>query len=62
MLDLIVLILILSVVCSLGFGLFYLIKYQGQGNKLIYSLTWRVSLSLVAFFIITIGILTGYMH
>ena len=36
--------------------------YQGQGNKMLYSLTWRVSLSLVLFFLITLGILTGYLQ
>ena len=58
----IVILLLLSVFISLFSGLFYLVRDKGQSKRTLKSLTLRISISLVLFLILFIGLATGLIR
>lgn len=63
MLFKILVILMLAVILSALFsGLFFLIRDQGQSNRTVKSLTWRIAISLLLFVLLLIGAATGLIE
>jgi hypothetical protein len=50
----VVLVFIALILGSLGSALYYMMKDQGRGERMVWALTWRVGLS-VALFLFLIG-------
>ncbi|MFA9459333.1 twin transmembrane helix small protein [Thiohalorhabdus methylotrophus] len=50
---------LLVIVGSLGSGLFYLLRDDGQSHRTVRALTVRIGLSLVLFLILMLGFATG---
>ncbi len=44
-----IILLLLGIVCSLAFGLFYLTRGKDDSGRLARALTWRIGLSVVLF-------------
>jgi len=55
----VVVLLLLTIVGSLGSGLFFMMRDRGKSDRTVRALTWRVGLSLVAFVLLIIGAATG---
>ena len=64
MTKVIIIILFLAMIVSLGMGLFHLIKTPDErdsGDKVVKSLTWRISIWVVLFAFIMISIKMGWL-
>lgn len=59
--KILVLVLFLVIVLSLFSALYFLIKDKGQSNRTVQALTVRISLSIVAFLILVIAGLAGWI-
>lgn len=46
---------------SLGSALYYLIKDQGDSDRIVKALTWRIALSLVLFILLIIAFKLGWI-
>ena len=55
-------ILLLSIVASLMSGLFFLVKDDSKSKRLVTSLTFRVSLSILLFISLFIGFMLGWIQ
>jgi len=49
----------IAIVFSLGSGLFYLVADKGQSRRTVKALTWRISLSIILFLLVVLGLVTG---
>lgn len=58
---LIVIVILLTIVASLGSGMYYLVKDRGQGQRVVRALTVRVALSLVLVLLLLVGLATGWL-
>lgn len=47
---------------SLGSALFYLVRDQGDSERIVKALTWRIGLSVVLFIILIIAFAMGWIH
>lgn len=61
LIKILVVIILLVIVYSLGSGLAYLVKDQGQGNRVVKALTWRISLSLGLFILLILSYALGWI-
>lgn len=59
--TLVVLLLVL-VLSALFSGLYFLIRDQGQSNRTVKSLTWRIGISLALFVLLLVGAATGLIE
>jgi len=57
-----VILLLLSVFVSLFSGLFFLVRDKGQSKRTLKSLTIRISISLLLFLILLVGLATGLIR
>jgi len=55
MFDLLVILVMIGIVMSLAFGLYFLIKDSGKTDRTVWSLTIRVSLAALLLIILAIG-------
>jgi len=65
MTKVIIIILFLGMIVSLGIGLFHLLKTPDErdtGDKVVKSLTWRISIWVVLFAFIVISIKMGWLQ
>lgn len=46
---------------NLGAGLYYMMMDKGESDRMVRSLTWRISLSVALIVIIGLGIWTGWI-
>ncbi|MCH7880529.1 MAG: twin transmembrane helix small protein [Proteobacteria bacterium] len=58
----ILLFLLLLIVLSLGAGMFSLIKDRGETDRTVKFLTYRIILSIVAFVILVVSFLMGWIQ
>jgi hypothetical protein len=54
-----VMVILALILISLASGIFYLAKDDGKTDRAVKALTFRVVLSLLLFFVLVIGYLTG---
>jgi hypothetical protein len=57
-----VVLLLLIIVISLGAGMFFLVRDQGQSKRPVRALTVRISLSLLLFGLLFVGYFTGLIE
>jgi len=57
--KIVVILLLLTIVGSLGSGLFFMMRDRGKSDRTVRALTWRIGLSLLAFALLMIGAATG---
>ncbi len=50
---------LLSILSSLGMGLFYMMKDKGQSDRAVKALTYRIGLSVMLFVLFIIAAATG---
>ncbi|MFV2032824.1 MAG: twin transmembrane helix small protein [Gammaproteobacteria bacterium] len=60
--KIIILVLLLLIILSLGAGMFSLIKDRGETNRTVKFLTYRIVLSIVAFAILVVAFLMGWIQ
>jgi hypothetical protein len=53
---------LLFILLSLSGGLFFLIKDKKKSNKMVTSLSLRVGLSIILFFLLFYGFYSGLIH
>ena len=60
--KLVVIVLLLTVVFSLGQALFFLIRDESKSDRMMKSLTWRIGLSVFIFILLLIGQAMGLIQ
>jgi hypothetical protein len=60
--KILVIAILLFILLSLSGGLFFLIKDKKKSNKMVSSLSLRVGLSIVLFFLLFYGFYSGLIH
>ncbi len=60
--KIIILFLLLLIALSLGAGMFSLIKDRGETNRTVKFLTFRIVLSIIAFVILVVSFLMGWIQ
>ena len=61
MLNLLLILIMLGIVVSLGFGLFFLVRDPGQSERTVISLSIRVALALLMLALLLYGFVTRYL-
>jgi hypothetical protein len=59
--KIVVIVLLLTVIFSLGSALFHFVKHGGDSDKMLKSLTWRIGLSVGIFILLLIGQAMGWI-
>lgn len=59
MLKIIIILVFLTIIVSLGTALFHLIKNKASSKKTVKALTYRISISLALFILLSIALITG---
>lgn len=54
--------MLLVIVGSLGSALFFMLKDQGDSNRTVQALTFRISLSIIAFLILMASYFLGFIE
>ncbi len=57
----IIIILFLFIFFSLGSALYFLVRDQGQSDRIIKALTWRISLSILLFVLLFVAFAFGWI-
>lgn len=60
--KILVIAILLFILLSLSGGLFFLIKDKKKSNKMVTSLSLRIGLSIVLFFLLFYGFYSGLIH
>ena len=60
MLDLLIILVMVGIVVSLGFGLYFLVKDRGKTERTVRSLTVRVGLAMLLLVLLGIGFMSRY--
>lgn len=60
MLDLLIILVMVGIAVSLGFGLYFLVKDSGTTERTVKSLSVRVGLAVVLLVILAIGFMARY--
>ncbi len=59
--KIVILFLLLAMIVSLFSGLYFLAKDQGRSNRTLKALTYRISIWVVLFAFLVLGIYTGFI-
>ena len=62
LIKIILLILLVLIIGSLGAGMYSLIKDRGETNRTVKFLTYRIILSIIAFIILVVSFLMGWIQ
>jgi len=62
MTHVIIIAMMLIIAFTLGSGLFYLVRDQGQSNRTVKMLTWRIGLSISLFLLLFIAFAAGLIQ
>jgi DUF2909 family protein len=54
-----IILLLLAILVSLAFGMFFMIKDKGQTRRAVTSLTFRISISIALFILLFVGYASG---
>lgn len=57
--KIVIILLLVAILISLTFGVAFLVKDKGQSDRMVKSLTVRISLSIVLFILLFIGFKAG---
>ena len=60
MFDLLIILVMVGIVVSLGFGLYFLVKDRGKTERTVRSLTVRVGLAILLLIILAIGFMSRH--
>lgn len=60
--KLLVIVVLLGILASLGSGLFFLVKDQGDQRRVLRALTIRVALSVLLFLVLMVAWLGGFIQ
>jgi len=60
MIDLLIVLVMLGIIGSLGFGLYFLVIDRGKTDRTVKSLTIRVSLAVLLLIILAFGFMSRY--
>lgn len=60
MLDLLIILVMVGIVVSLGFGLYFLVEDRGKTERTVRSLTVRVGLAMLLLVLLGIGFMSRY--
>jgi cytochrome bd-type quinol oxidase subunit 2 len=60
MFDLLIILVMVGIVVSLGFGLYFLVKDRGKTERTVRSLTVRVGLAVLLLVILAIGFMSRH--
>lgn len=55
-------IIFLAIICSLASGLFFIVNNDPKSNRLVTSLTFRITLSIILFISLIIGYMFGWIQ
>jgi hypothetical protein len=58
MFDLLIILAMVGIVVSLGFGLYFLVTDRGESDRTIWSLTFRVGFAVVLLIILAVGFMS----
>jgi hypothetical protein len=58
MFDLLIILVMVGIVVSLGFGLYFLVKDRGTTDRTVKSLTVRVGLAFLLLFLLALGFMS----
>ncbi|MCH8227602.1 MAG: twin transmembrane helix small protein [Proteobacteria bacterium] len=61
MLNFLLILVMLGIVVSLGFGLFFLVSDPGQSRRTVHSLSIRVTLAVLMLALLAYGFVTRYL-
>jgi TRAP-type C4-dicarboxylate transport system permease large subunit len=53
--------LFIAIIYCLGSAVFFMVRYKGRSSNTVKALTWRISLSLLLFFLLIIGYMMGWI-
>ncbi|MGH8495067.1 MAG: twin transmembrane helix small protein [Gammaproteobacteria bacterium] len=62
MAELLVIAILIGILISLGSGLFYLVKGEGDSQRMVKALTWRIGLSVALFLLLMLMWATGVIQ
>ena len=62
MVQFIVIVCLVGIVASLGFGLVHLVSDKGESKKMVRALTFRIALSLALFIFLLVAWWQGWIH
>ena len=62
MLKILIILVFLTIIASLGTALFHLIKHKETSAKTVKALTYRISISLALFILLSIALMTGLIQ
>ena len=60
MIDLLIIIVMLGIIGSLGFGLYFLVQDRGKTDRTVRSLTVRVGLAVLLLIILAFGFMSRF--
>jgi len=60
MFDLLIIVVMVGIVVSLGFGLYFLVKDRGKTERTVRSLTVRVGLAVFLLVLLALGFMSRY--
>ena len=60
MFDLLIILVMVGIIVSLGFGLYFLVTDKGETERTVWSLTIRVLLAALLLIILAIGFMSRY--
>ncbi len=60
MIDFLIILVMIGIVVSLGYGLYFLVKDSGKTERTVWSLTIRVGLAALLLIILAIGFMSRY--
>ena len=61
MLNLLIVLVMLGIVVSLGFGLYFLVRDRGSGDRTVISLSVRVALAIALLALLAYGFATRFI-
>ncbi|WP_428354966.1 twin transmembrane helix small protein [Methyloprofundus sp.] len=62
MLKILIILVFLAIIASLGIALFHLIKNKETSEKTVKALTYRISISLALFILLSIALMSGLIQ
>lgn len=62
MTKLIIIAILILVIASMGSALFFMVKDKGQSRRTVTALSWRIGLSILAFLLLWIAYLAGWIQ
>ncbi len=60
MIDFLIIVVMLGIFVSLGFGLYYLVRDRGKTERMVVSLSIRVALAVALLVLLALGFMSRY--